>query len=55
VLAVAAMIHSPITAALLIAVAAGVADLSISASWAMCHDIGGEAAGTVTGCMEYFR
>jgi len=54
ILATAAFVGNPITAALLIAVAAGVADLSISSAWALCHDIGGSAAGTVTGCMNTF-
>src|SRR5438067_1253577 len=54
ILATAAFVGNPIAAALLIAVAAGVADLSISSAWALCHDIGGNAAGTVTGCMNTF-
>jgi MFS family permease len=53
-LAAAAWIGSPMSAALLIAVAAGVADLAITPAWAVCHDIGGEYAGTVTGCMNTF-
>ena len=53
-LAAAAWIGAPIGAALLIAVAAGIADLSITPAWAVCHDIGGEYAGTVTGCMNTF-
>src|SRR5215468_5358136 len=54
ILAAAAVIGSPIAAALLIAAAAGIADLSITPAWAVCHDIGGEYAGTVTGCMNTF-
>ena len=53
-LAAAAWIGAPLGAALLIAVAAGIADLSITPAWAVCHDIGGEYAGTVTGCMNTF-
>jgi MFS family permease len=53
-LAAAAWIGSPMSAAMLIAVAAGVADLAITPAWAVCHDIGGEYAGTVTGCMNTF-
>jgi MFS family permease len=53
-LATASWIGSPLSAALLIAVAAGIADLSITPAWAVCHDIGGEYAGTVTGCMNTF-
>jgi len=54
ILSAAAVTTSAIAAALLIAVAAGVADLCISAAWAVCLDIGREAAGTVTGCMNTF-
>jgi len=54
ILAVAAVISNPLAAALLIAAAAGVADLSISSAWAICLDIGRESAGTVTGCMNTF-
>jgi nitrate/nitrite transporter NarK len=31
---------------------AACADITLSPSWAICHDIGGEAAGTVTGTMN---
>ncbi|HSV13134.1 MAG TPA: MFS transporter [Tepidisphaeraceae bacterium] len=48
----AAFTSHPIAAAVSIALAAGFADLSLSPSWAMCHDVGGEAAGTVTGAMN---
>ena len=48
----AALVPQPLAAAVLMAAAAGCADLSLSPSWAMCHDIGGEAAGTVTGAMN---
>jgi ACS family glucarate transporter-like MFS transporter len=48
----AAFTSHPIGAAVLIALAAGFADLCLSPSWAMCHDIGGESAGTVTGAMN---
>jgi len=54
ILSAAALTTNAIAAALLIAVAAGVADLCISAAWAVCLDIGREAAGTVTGCMNTF-
>ena len=54
VLGAAALASNPIASAALIAVAAGIADLSIAAAWAVCHDIGGEAAGTVTACMNTF-
>jgi nitrate/nitrite transporter NarK len=39
-------------AALIVSAAAG--DLCLSACWAMCHDIGRDGAGTVTGCMNTF-
>ena len=53
-LAIAAVTSNSLAAALLIALAAGIADLCISAAWAVCLDIGRESAGTVTGCMNTF-
>ena len=53
-LAIAAVTSNSVAAALLIALAAGIADLCISAAWAVCLDIGRESAGTVTGCMNTF-
>lgn len=53
-LAAAALTKNAVVSAVLMAVAAGIADLSISAAWAICHDIGKEAAGTVTACMNTF-
>src|SRR2546426_2195406 len=53
-LAIAAVPSNSLAAALLIALAAGIADLCISAAWAICLDIGRESAGTVTGCMNTF-
>jgi MFS family permease len=53
-LAAAAVISSPLAAAFLLAAAAGIADLAITPAWSVCHDIGGEYAGTVTGCMNTF-
>jgi MFS family permease len=35
-------------------VAAAAGDLCLSPSWAMCHDVGGDAAGTVTAIMNTF-
>jgi MFS family permease len=49
---VAALAPDAMIAAISMALAAAFADLCISPSWAMCHDVGGEAAGTVTGCMN---
>jgi MFS family permease len=48
----AAFAPDPMLAAGLMALAAGAADLCLSPSWAMCHDIGGDAAGAVTGAMN---
>jgi MFS transporter, ACS family, glucarate transporter len=53
-LAVAALTESPLIAAGAMVVAASAGDLCLSPSWAMCHDVGGDAAGTVTGCMNTF-
>ncbi len=50
----AALTPGAMTAAVLFAAAAGAADLCLSPAWAVCHDIGGDAAGTVTGCMNTF-
>lgn len=48
----AALVGRPMIAAALMALAAAFAELCMSPSWAMCHDVGGEAAGTVTGAMN---
>jgi MFS family permease len=53
-LAGAALTSNNIGAAMLLAVAAGAGDLCLSTCWAICHDVGGDAAGTVTGCMNTF-
>ena len=50
----AALTGQPILAAFFFAGAAGLADMCLSPSWAMCHDIGGDAAGTVSGAMNTF-
>jgi MFS transporter, ACS family, glucarate transporter len=50
---IAAMLSpSGLFAAVLMACAFFCAELCLSPSWAMCHDIGGEAAGTITGAMN---
>jgi MFS transporter, ACS family, glucarate transporter len=50
---IAAMLSpSDFFAAVLMAFAFFCAELCLSPSWAMCHDIGGEAAGTITGTMN---
>jgi MFS family permease len=48
----AAQTQSPMAAAILLAATLGVADLSVSSCWAICHDIGGKNAGVVTGAMN---
>ena len=48
----AAQTSSPIGAAILLAATLGVADLSVSSCWSICHDIGGRHAGIVTGAMN---
>ena len=50
----AALTNQPLLAAFLFAGAAGLADMCLSPAWAMCHDIGGDAAGTVSGAMNTF-
>jgi MFS family permease len=51
-LGVAALTENAILAAIAMTVAAGAEDLCLSASWAMCHDLGGDAAGTITAIMN---
>lgn len=48
----AAMTENSLAAAILLAATLGVADLSVSSCWAICHDIGGRYAGIVTGAMN---
>lgn len=48
----AALTPNSLTAAILLAVTLGVADLSVSSCWSICHDIGGRNAGIVTGAMN---
>jgi MFS family permease len=54
ILVAAARASDPVTAAVMLAATLGVADLCVSACWSMCHDVGGESAGVVTGCMNTF-
>src|SRR5678815_1084672 len=51
---VAALTGSAGMAAAAMVVAAGAGDLCLSPSWAMCHDVGGDASGTVTAVMNTF-
>jgi ACS family D-galactonate transporter-like MFS transporter len=53
-LAGAALTSHNFAAAVLLAISAGAGDLCLSACWAICHDVGQDAAGTVTGCMNTF-
>jgi MFS family permease len=53
-LVAAAQIENPVLASILLAVTLGVADLNVSSCWSMCHDVGGESAGTVSGAMNTF-
>jgi nitrate/nitrite transporter NarK len=50
----AALTSHPLAAAVCFALATAMGDLSLSPSWAMCHDIGGDAAGRVSGAMNTF-
>jgi ACS family glucarate transporter-like MFS transporter len=50
----AARTSSPGIAALMFALAAAGADMSLAPAWAICHDIGESAAGTVTGMLNTF-
>ena len=52
VLLAAALVENRIAAAALFALTLFIADLCVSACWAMCHDIGGPRAGTVGGAMN---
>ena len=53
-LAIAALTDNAIVAAGAMVVAASAGDLCLSPSWAICHDIGGDASGTVTAIMNTF-
>jgi MFS family permease len=53
-LAVAALTESPAVAAAALVVSAGAGDLCLSPSWAMCHDVGADGAGTITAVMNTF-
>jgi len=52
VLLTAALVENRFAAAALFALTLGIADLCVSACWAMCHDIGGPRAGTIGGAMN---
>jgi len=50
----AVLTPTPVTAALLLAGAAGLAALGVSPAWAVCLEIGGRHAGVVSGAMNTF-
>jgi ACS family glucarate transporter-like MFS transporter len=50
----AAQSESRMAAAILLAATLLVADMCVSACWAICHDVGGRNSGTVTGAMNTF-
>ena len=54
VLVAAALVENRIAAAILLALTLGIADLCVSACWAICHDVGGNRAGTVSAVMNTF-
>jgi sugar phosphate permease len=53
-MAAAALSPNNIASAFLLAAAAGAGDLCLSTCWAICHDVGKDDAGAVTGCMNTF-
>jgi len=53
-LAVAALTNSAVVASAAMILAASFGDICLSPSWEMCHDLGGDAAGTVSGVMNTF-
>ena len=52
VLIAAALVENRIVAAALFALTLFIADLCVSACWAMCHDVAGPRAGTIAGAMN---
>ena len=54
ILVIAAYTENPLVASLLLALTLGIADLNVSSCWSMCHDVGGDSAGTVSGAMNTF-
>ena len=51
-LVAAAVVDNRIAAVVLLALTLGVADLCVSSCWSICHDVGGNRAGVVTGAMN---
>jgi MFS family permease len=54
VLVTAALVEDRLLAAILLALTLFIADLCVSACWAICHDVGGSRAGTVSAAMNTF-
>jgi len=54
ILLAAAYTENPVIAPILLALTLGIADLNVSSCWSMCHDVGGDSAGTVSGAMNTF-
>lgn len=54
ILVTAAYTENPLIASALLALTLGIADLNVSSCWSMCHDVGGDSAGTVSGAMNTF-
>jgi ACS family glucarate transporter-like MFS transporter len=52
--AAAALTGSSITAVIFLSLAAGMLDMGLGGMWSICHDVGQNGAGTVTGCMNMF-
>jgi len=53
-LALAALSSSNTAASVFLALAAAMLDMGLGGMWSVCHDVGQNAAGTVTGCMNMF-
>ena len=51
-LVAAALVDNRVAAVILLALTLGVADLCVSSCWSICHDVGGQRAGVVTGAMN---
>ena len=53
-LALAALSESNTACAIFLSLAAAMLDMGLGGMWSVCHDVGQDAAGTVTGCMNMF-
>jgi nitrate/nitrite transporter NarK len=50
----AALSSSSVTAVAFLCLAAAMLDMGLGGMWSLCHDVGQDGAGTVTGCMNMF-